>query len=114
MSILLKKRYMSPNPALNVHRRSEPVATDTIYANTPAIDNGATQAQFFVGCKTMVCDAYPMKTDKQFVNTLEDNIRKRGSMDQLVSDSAQVEVSNKVNDILRTLCIDSGQSEAYY
>ena len=40
MSIILKKRYMSPNPALNVHRRSEPVATDTIYSNTPAIDNG--------------------------------------------------------------------------
>ena len=37
------KQYMSPNPALNVHRYSEPVATDTIYSNTPAIDNGATQ-----------------------------------------------------------------------
>ena len=94
---------MSPNPALNVHRRNEPVATDTIYSNTPAIESGVTQPQFFVGCKTMVCDAYPMKTDKQFVNTLEDNIRTCGAMDQLISDSAQVEVSNKVNDVLRTL-----------
>ena len=55
-----------------------------------------------------------MKTEKQFVNTLEDNIRTRGAMDQLVSDSAQVKVSNKIHDVLRTLCIDSWQSEAYY
>ena len=55
-----------------------------------------------------------MKTDKQFVNTLEDNIRTRGAMDQLISDSDQVEVSNKVQDILRTLCIGNWQSEAYY
>ena len=57
----------------------------------------------------MVCDAYPMNTDKQFVNPLEDNIRTRGDMDQLVSDSDKVEVSNKVHDVLRTLCIDSWQ-----
>ena len=62
----------------------------------------------------MVCDAYSMKTDKQFVNTLEDNIRTRGSMDKLVIDSAQVEVSNKVHDILRTLYIDNWQSEPHY
>ena len=48
----------------------------------------------------MVCDAYPMKTDKKIFNTLEHNIRTRGAMDQLVSDSAQVEVTNKVYDVL--------------
>ena len=26
----------------------------------------------------MVCDAYPMKNDNQFVNTLENNIRTKG------------------------------------
>ena len=84
-----KAVYVSKT-ALNGHRRSQPVAIDTIYSNTPAIDNGATQAQFLVSCKTMVCDAYLIKTDKQFVNTLEDNMRTRGAMYQLVSDSAQV------------------------
>ena len=80
MSTILKKRYRSPNLALNVNRRSESVATNTIFSNTPAVDCGVTCAQFFVGCDTMVCDAYPMKTSKQFVNTLEDNIRERGAM----------------------------------
>ena len=39
-SEILTKRFKSPNPALNVHRRSEPVATDTVYADVPAIDPG--------------------------------------------------------------------------
>ena len=36
-------------PALNVHRRREPIAMDTIYSDTLAIDNGATSAQILVG-----------------------------------------------------------------
>ncbi len=107
MSTILRKRFQSPNLALNVHRRNEPVATDTIFSDTPAVDSGVTSAEFYVGCNTMVFDAYPLKLGKQFVNTLEDNIRERGTMDKLVSDSAQVEVSDKVKDILRTLFIDS-------
>ena len=114
MSTILRKRYLSPNPALNVHRRNEPVATDTVFSDTPAFDSGVTSAQFFVGCVSMVCDLYPLKSSKQFVNTLEDNIRERGAMNKLISDSAQVEISNKVQDILRTLIIGSWQSEPYY
>ncbi len=55
-----------------------------------------------------------MATEKEFVNTLEDEIRKRGAMDKLISDSARVEISNRVEDILRALCIDDWQSEANY
>ena len=75
-STILKKNFKSPFPAFNVKRRHEPVATDTIYSNTPAIDDGSTSAQIFVGTKTLVTDIYGMKHDKEFVNTLEDNIRK--------------------------------------
>ena len=53
----------------------------------------------------MFTDVYGMKTDSQFVNTLKDYIRDRGAMSQLIIDSAQVEVSKNVLDILRTLCI---------
>jgi hypothetical protein len=59
---ILKKHYKSPFPALNVKRRDEPVATDTVYSNTPAIDGGETCAQIFVGTKTLVTDVYGMKT----------------------------------------------------
>ena len=113
MSTHLKRHFKSPFPAHNVHRRNEPIATDTVYSNTPAVDNGASHAQFFVGTESMVCDVFPMKTDKQFVNTLEDIIRRRGAPTKLVSDSAQVEISKKVHDILRSLCITDWQSEPY-
>ena len=90
MSTILKKNYKSPSPALNVHLRSETVATDTVYSDNPAIDYEYTSAQIFVGTKYLVTDLYGMKTDKQFVNTLEDNIRQRGAMDKLISDRFQV------------------------
>jgi hypothetical protein len=49
------------------------VATNTIYSNTPVIDCGVTSAQLFVGTKTHTADVYPIKSDKQFVNTLLTN-----------------------------------------
>ena len=110
----LKKRYKSPFPACNVHRRDEPVATDTVYSDMPANDSGVTAAQFFVGTESMVCDAYPMKTDKQFVHALQDNIRGTGAMSKLISDRAQVETSNKVQDILRNYIIQDWQSEPHH
>jgi hypothetical protein len=70
-----RKHFKSRFPALNVHRRHEPVATDTVYSDTPAVDNGATSAQIFIGTETLVTDIYSMKSDKEFVYTLEDNIR---------------------------------------
>ena len=86
MSTVLKKRYKSPNPAVNVHRRDEPVATDTVFSDTPAIDGGETAAQIFVGTESFVTDVEGMKSESQFVNTLEDNIRRRGAPTKLISD----------------------------
>jgi hypothetical protein len=91
MSTILKKRYKSPNPALNVRPRDEPVATNTIYSDTPAIDCGVTSAQLFVGTKTHTADVYPIKSDKQFVNTLLDNITQRGAPTRLIISTWQSE-----------------------
>ena len=93
--------------------RSEEVATDTIFSDTPA-DSGVTMAQIFVGKRTLVTDVYHLKSQKQFVNTLEDNIRFRGAMTKLISDYAKVEISNKVKDILRMHHSSSWNSEPYY
>ena len=113
-TIPLRRHFMSRFPALNVHRRHEPVATDTVFSDTPAVDDGATFAQLFVGRNSLVTDVYPMKSIKQFVNTLEDNVRKRGAMDKLVSDRAQLEISGRVHDFLRSYCIDDWQSEPHH
>ena len=77
----MKRHLKSRKPALNVPRRHESVATDYIFSDTPAVDSGVKQAQVFVGRDSLVADIYPMKSGKQFVNTLEDSIRRRGAME---------------------------------
>ena len=110
----MRKHFKSRFPAFNIPRRSEEVATDTIFSDTPAIDSGVAMAQSFVGKRTLVTDVYPLKSQKQFVNTLEDNIRFRGAMTKLISDYAKVEISNKVKDILRMYHSSSWNSEPYH
>jgi hypothetical protein len=107
---LLKKVYKSPNPALNVFRRQEDVACDIVYSDVPNIHDGSTAAVIFVGTSTHVTDVYGIKTNKQFVNTLEDNIIQCGAPLKLISDRGQSIVSHKVADILCTFCIDNCQS----
>ena len=89
----IKKHFKSRNPVFNIPRCSEAVATDTIFSDTPAVDDGSTMAQFFCGHDTLVCDAYGIKSTKQFINTLSDNIRKWGAMDTLISDGGKYEIS---------------------
>jgi hypothetical protein len=110
---LLKKFYKSPNPALFVFRRQEDVACDIVYSDVPAIYDGSTAAVIFVGTSTQVTDVYGIKTDKQFVNTLEDNIIQCGAPLKLISDRGQAIVSHKVVDILCSFCIDNWQSEPH-
>ena len=46
--ITSKSIFKSRNPVFNIPRRSEAVATDTIFSDTPAVDDGSTMAQYFV------------------------------------------------------------------
>ena len=110
----INKHFKSRNPVFNIPRCSEAVATDTIFSDTPAVDDGSTMAQFFVGRDTLVCDAYGIKSTKQFINTLSDNIRIRGAMDTLISDGGKYEISKRVTDLLRSLFIQDYQSEPYH
>ena len=110
----MKKHFKSRNPVFNIPRRSEAVATDTIFSDTPAVDDGSTMAQFFCGCDTLVCDAYGIKSTKQFINTLSDNIRKRGAMDTLISEEGKYEIFKRATDLLHSLFIQDYQSEPYH
>jgi hypothetical protein len=67
----------------------------------------------FVGKYTKVTDVYEIKSDEQFVNTLEYNVIHRGAQNKLFSNSSQVIVSNKFQNILQTVCIKSWQIEPY-
>ena len=77
----MRKHFKSTFPAFDIPCRNEAVATDTIFSDTPAIDSGVTMAQIFIGKDSIISDVY---------------IRFRGTMSKLISDYAQVEISNKV------------------
>ena len=110
----LKKHFKSRNPVFNIPRRNESVATDTIFSDTPAVYDGSTMAQFFVSKDTLVCDAYGIKSQKQFINTLYDNIKHRGAMHTIITDSGKYEISKKVADLLRSLFMKQYESEPYH
>jgi hypothetical protein len=59
-------------------------------------------AVIFVGTSTQVTDVYGIKTDNQFVITLEDNIVQCGAPLKLIGDQGQAIISHKVADILRS------------
>ena len=107
----IKKHFKSRNPVFNIPRHSEAVATDTIFSDTPGVDDGSTMAQFVCGRDTLVCDAYGIKSTKQFINTLSDSIRKRGAMDTLISDGGKYEISKRITDLLCSPFIQDYQSE---
>ena len=107
-----KKTFRSLHPACNVQHRQEPLATDMVHSDTPAIDDGSKVAQTFVGTESCVIDVCSMKTESQFVNTLQDIICSCGAPTKLISDSAQTEIGNETKDILCHLCIEDWQSEA--
>ena len=110
----IKNHFKSRNPVFSIPRCSEAVATDTIFSDTTAVDDGSTMAQFFCGHDTLVCDAYGIKSTKQFINTLSDNIRKWGAMDTLISDGGKYDISKGVTDLLHSLFIQDNQSESYH
>jgi hypothetical protein len=82
-----------------------------VFSDTPAVDSGVTAAQIFVGHESLVADVYGLKTDKELVNTLEDNIR--GAIDKPISDCAKAEMISRVKQILRALFIGAWYSEPY-
>ena len=110
----LWKRHKAPNPALNTPRRNEPVATDTINGAVPAVDNGSTAAQIFIGRISGLCEAEGIGTsDKQYAEALANHIRRYGAMDQIISDVAKAQISKRVNELLNTLMIDQQISEPH-
>jgi hypothetical protein len=114
VSNTLNQHWRSRFPACNVKQRNEPVATYTVFRNTPAVHSDVIAAQIFVGRESLVVDVNDLKTDKEFVNTLEDNIRERGAMDKMISDCAKAENSNCAKQILCALCISSWFSKPYH
>ena len=114
MSALLKNHYKSHLTELNVYHHYKPVETGTKYYYTPDIDDGYIYNQLFICTKSLVSYLYGMKTEKIFLNTLEDNIHAFGEISILISDRAQYEFINHAQNILWELFIDDWKIEPHY
>ena len=114
----LHKRIKAPNPALNVTRRNEMVSMDTVYGprKIPAIEVGATCAQFFIGRKSQFRAIYPCGNSdaaRNVLRTIMDEVRKRGAPVTIGSDRARSELARMVEDYFRLMGILRFTSEAY-
>ncbi|CAB9529787.1 Retrotransposon protein [Seminavis robusta] len=84
----LRGQIVSPNPILNIPRCHEDVATDTIYSSTPAVDDGSTAAQLFIGRTSHYRTLRPAgSSDASYIRNLMDEIRKLGAMNRIRSDN---------------------------
>ena len=115
----MRRHYRSRFPGANVPRRDETVATDTIFSDTPALDDGigghggCTMLQFYVGCTSAYAAGFPMVSEKQVPQTLQDFIRNYGAPNALFSDNAKSEISKAVQDILRHFALKHYRSEPH-
>ena len=115
----MRRHYRSRFPGANVPRREETVATDTIFSDTPALDDGimghggCTMLQFYCGCTSEFCVGFPMSNETQVYKTLSDFIRFYGAPKCLFSDNAKSEICTNVQDILRHYTIGHYHSEPY-
>jgi hypothetical protein len=97
---------------LNIPHRNKDVATDTVFSDIAAVGFGVTIAQLFNVTITEVSDVFSIKNEREFTQTLQDNIWKRGVMQYLLSDKAHAKISNNNKDPLQTLIISDRRTTA--
>ena len=108
-----KRRWLPRFPFLNIHRLSEPVATDTFFANCKAL-GGETCAQVFYGIKSHMINVYPMKTESEGSLAYEDFLREEGCPTVLRRDNSQMQTSDLFTNICRHFCISDGFTEPHH
>ena len=115
----LRRHYKTRFPAANVNRWNEDVATDTFFSDVPAHDDGipghggCTMAQLYTGITSHYTKLYPMSSQTQIPNTLQDLLRDRGAPNNIKSDCAKAVMGKDFVEILRHYCIGQQFSEPY-
>ena len=107
----MRVHFKSRSPALNVRRLREVFATDTFFSSEKAL-GGYTMAQLYIDKTSTFTEIFGMKRKSQMSETPQDFIRQWGAPSGLMLDSAKIETSKAVKDILRMYGIKDMQSEA--
>ena len=84
----LRDHYKARFPPLNVRRLNETFVTDTFSSLCKAL-GGYMCAQIYVGKTSILMVVFPMQSESQMGETLQDFIRKWGAPHSLLSDNAK-------------------------
>ena len=84
--------HRSPNPVANYYCWSEIDCTNTIFGDVPAVDNGATTAQLWVGRSSKFTTVHALQglTEEDILLTLQDRIRNHGAPEYIAANNAAV------------------------
>ena len=108
-----RRHLRSRFPGANVRRLPGKVAMDTMFSDTPALDDGilghggCTQVQLFVAIESRYIRVYPMANKGQVPQVLMQFINDCGAPIGLISDGAKEATSRAVQDIERQMMIRS-------
>lgn len=100
-----RRSLKSQRPGLRVKRRNEVVATDTYFPSVKSAQ-GHTCSQFFVGQQSNRWDTFPLKSEHQNYQALQDLGRTYGVPDAIRSDNAQSETDKEWTEWCRKYCCD--------
>ena len=109
----LKRHYKSRFPALNRSRLQEMFCTDTYFGSKTAL-GGYTCAQIYYGTKSKLVVVYPMISESQGPQTLEDFCRNQGAPIKIKNDRAKMETGKGWTQICRTFNIEQCTTEAHH
>ena len=101
-------------------RLNETVATDTFFSDVAAADDGLLGhggckiAQLYVGKDSLYTKVYPLRSETEMPESLEDFIRDVGAPLVLMSDNSKIQTGKQVLQLLRMFHIADGQTEPGY
>ena len=107
----MRRHFRTRFPGANVNRLAEVVATDTMFSDVPALDDGipghggCNMVQLYVGTESRFVAVYPMGSKAAMPKTLMQFIAECGAPLELFSDNAKEECSKEVQEILNQFMI---------
>jgi hypothetical protein len=108
-----RRHLKSRLPGLRLPRQREKVASDTFFPSVKTA-RGHTCSQFFVGIDTDRWEVYPLKTESQNGQALQDYCRTVGCPPVIRTDNAQSELGQTWTNFCRCQCIGCETTEPHH
>ena len=108
-----RRHIRSRFPQLNVKRINETVASDTLFGAKAAI-GGITCAQLFVGITSAAVAVFPLRSESDGPEALQDYIRMVGAPVAMRTDNSKMQLGTAWKRILRRMIIRNENTEPHH